>query len=459
MALRSFNRSARRVRALEVRAEVAADTERALTPAGSPASPDDVVIVHARRTALCKANTGGFKNTPVDELVFAVLKDAVDQTGIDPAEVGDVVMGSVMCQSSKRANEIRMAMLVTGIPDSVPVYTVNRQCASGLQAIANVAYSIRIGQYDVGIAGGVESMTTNPMMLEWGTINPHMAENPEAMDCLLPMGLTSENVAEQFGITREEQDELAAESHVRAGTARDTGRFSDEIIPVPTLWKDPKSGSEVHATVDHDDGIYPLDPGFDPFDTAGSEVHLTVDHDDGIHPEFTAKKLARHHPVFKKGGSTTVGNSSQVTDGAAACVLMTRAEAEKRGLKPLGRLLSFTAVGVPPGIMGIGPAVAIPKAVKMAGLKVEDINLFELNEAFASQAKYCQKVLNIDSSIVNVNGGAIALGHPLGCTGARLTVTLLHEMQKRGKDCRFGVVSMCMASGMGAAGVFEQEQS
>lgn len=391
-------------------------------------SCDDVVIVSSCRTALCKAKRGGFKDTPVDDLIAAVLKETIRRTGVEPEAVGDVCFGSVMGPSSQRANECRIAMFLAGFPTSVPVHTVNRQCSSGLQAIAEVAASIRAGYYTIGIAGGVESMTTNPMAWE-GAINPRVAESQCAQDCLLPMGITSENVAAQYGVSRETQDKFAARSHALAAAAQAAGKFRDEIVPVQTVLKDPKTGEE---------------------------RRVTIDADDGIRPGTTPASLAQLKPVFKKGGSTTAGNSSQVTDGAAAVMLMTRQEAAKRGLPILGIFRSFAAVGVPPAVMGIGPAVAIPAAVEMAGLTLDDIDVYEINEAFASQATYSVDKLGIDIDKVNPNGGAIALGHPLGCTGARQTATLLYEMQRRGKAARFGVVSMCIGSGMGAAAVFER---
>lgn len=391
-------------------------------------SLDDVVIVSACRTPLTKAKRGGLRDTPVDDLVATVLQETLRRTGVEPEAVGDVCFGSVLGPSSQRANECRMAMFFAGFPDTVPVHTVNRQCSSGLQAIAAVAASIKSGYYTIGIAGGVESMTTNPMAWEGG-VNPRVAENKSAADCLLPMGLTSENVAAQFGLTRQDQDEFAAKSHAKAAAAQAAGKFREEIVPVRTILKDPKTGEEKRAIIDADDGI---------------------------RPGTTAAQLAGLRPAFKKSGTTTAGNSSQVTDGAAAVMLMTRREALRRGLPILLIFRSFSAVGVPPGIMGVGPAVAIPAAVEAAGLQLDDIDVYEINEAFASQAKYSIDKLGIDYARVNPNGGAIALGHPLGATGARQTATLAYELQRRGKAARFGVVSMCIGSGMGAAAVFER---
>jgi len=358
-----------------------------------------------------------------------VLQETIRRTGIEPEAVGDIVFGSVLGSSSQRANELRMAMFLAGFPASVPVHTVNRQCSSGLQAIAHVAASIKAGYYTVGIAGGVETMSTNPMSWDGG-VNPRVAEHPAARDCLLPMGLTSENVAAKYGLTREEQDAFAAKSHAKAAAAQAQGKFKDEIVPVHTILKDPKTGEEKRVVISEDDGI-----------RAGT----------------TAASLSKLNPAFKKNGTTTAGNSSQITDGAAAVLLMTRAEAIRRGLPIMATFRSFAAVGVPPSIMGVGPGYAIPAAVEKAGLSLDDIDVYEINEAFASQAKWSMQHLGLDESKVNPNGGAIALGHPLGATGARQTATLLYEMARRGRGARFGVVSMCIGSGMGAAAVFESE--
>ncbi|KAL6766467.1 KAT1 [Auxenochlorella protothecoides x Auxenochlorella symbiontica] len=391
---------------------------------------DDVVIVSACRTALCRARRGGFKDTPVDDLIAAVLKDTLRRTGIEPEAVGDIVFGSVMGPSSQRANELRMAMLFAGFPHSVPVHTLNRQCSSGLQAMASVAASIKAGYYTMAIAGGVEHMTSNPMNWE-GTVNPRVATCQEAADCLIPMGITSENVSAQFGMTRAEQDAFALRSHRLAAAARAAGKFKNEIVPVETVLKDAN----------------------------GEERRVTISEDDGIRPEVTLATLAALKPAFKKGGSTTAGSSSQTTDGAAAVLMMTRREARRRGLPVLAIFRSFAAVGVPPAIMGIGPVAAIPEAVRRAGLGLDDVDVFEINEAFASQALYTVKKLGLDLERVNPNGGAIALGHPLGCTGARQAATLINEMQRRGKAARFGVISMCIGSGMGAAAVLERDFS
>jgi len=389
---------------------------------------DDVVVVAAYRTPICKAKRGGFKDTYPEDLLTVVLKAVLDNTKINPSDIGDIVVGTVLGPGSQRANECRMAAFYAGFPETVPVRTVNRQCSSGLQAVADVAAAIKAGFYDIGIGAGLESMSINSIAWE-GQVNPKISAFQKAQDCLLPMGVTSENVAHRYGVTRQEQDQAAAESHRRAAAATASGKFKDEIVPVPTKIVDPKTGEE-------------------------KKVVISVD--DGIRPGTTASGLAKLKPVFKKDGTTTAGNSSQVSDGAGAVLLMKRSVALKKGLPILGVFRSFAAVGVDPAVMGVGPAVAIPAAVKSAGLQIEDIDLFELNEAFAYQFVYCCNKLGLDRSKVNVNGGAIALGHPLGATGARCVATLLNEMKRRGRDCRFGVITMCIGSGMGAAAVFER---
>lgn len=389
---------------------------------------DDVVIVAAYRTALCKAKRGGFKDTHADDLLAPVLKAVIEKTKLDPSEVGDIVVGTVLAPGSQRASECRMAAFYAGFPETVPIRTVNRQCSSGLQAVADVAASIKAGFYDIGIGAGLESMTATPMGWE-GSVNPKVKMFEKAQNCLLPMGITSENVAGRFGVSRKQQDEAAVESHRRAAAATASGKFKDEIIPVTTKIVDPKTGEE---------------------------KSVTIAVDDGIRPNASLADLGKLKAVFKKDGTTTAGNSSQVSDGAGAVLLMKRSVAVQKGLPILGVFRTFVAVGVDPAIMGVGPAAAIPVAVKAAGLELDDIDLFEINEAFASQFVYCRNKLGLDPEKINVNGGAMAIGHPLGATGARCVATLLHEMNRRGKDCRFGVVSMCIGTGMGAAGVFER---
>lgn len=395
----------------------------------NPASSgDDIVIVAAYRTAICKSKRGGFKDTHPSEMLAPCLKAVINKTNVNPSEIGDIIVGTVLAPGSLRAIECRMASFYAGFPDSVPVRTVNRQCSSSLQAVADVAASINMGYYDIGIAAGLESMTVDNKDAPV-TASPRADLMAQAQDCMLPMGITSENVAQRYGITRQEQDQAAVISHKRAAAASASGIFKDEIIPVFTQIVDPKTGEK---------------------------KAVTISVDEGIRPNTNMADLAKLKPAFKKDGTTTAGNASQVSDGAAAVLLMKRIIAMQKGLPILGIFRSFAAVGVEPGVMGIGPAVAIPAAVKSAGLEVNDIDLFEINEAFASQFVYCSKKLELDSEKVNVNGGAMAFGHPLGCTGARCVATLLNEMKRRGKDCRFGVISMCIGSGMGAAAVFER---
>ncbi|CAD7701052.1 unnamed protein product [Ostreobium quekettii] len=304
-----------------------------------------------------------------------------------------------------------------------------RQCSSGLQAIATVAAAIQSGYYTMGIAGGVETMSLADPPKWQGPLNPRIHTMPETAACLIPMGIMSENVAQRFGVSRTQQDLFSAESHRKAVAAQRAGKFMDEIVPIATKVKHPKTGKL---------------------------VDVVVSEDDGIRPDTSTAVLAKLPPAFKEGGTTTAGNSSQITDGASAALLMTRREALQRRLPVMGIFRSFVAVGVDPAINGIGPAIAIPAAVRKAGLVVEDIDIFELNEAFASQAAYVVAKLGLDPRKVNPNGGAIALGHPLGSTGSRCAATLLHEMRRRGRAARFGVITMCIGSGMGAAAVFEQ---
>ncbi|XP_048137874.1 3-ketoacyl-CoA thiolase 2, peroxisomal isoform X2 [Rhodamnia argentea] len=360
---------------------------------------DDVVIVAAYRTALCKSKRGGFKDTYADDLLAPVLRALIEKTKLNPSEVGDIVVGTVLAPGSQRASECRMAAFYAGFPETVPVRTVNRQCSSGLQAVADVAAAIKAGFYDIGIGAGLESMTATPMAWE-GSVNPKVKSFAQAQNCLLPMGITSENVAQRFGVTRQEQDQAAVESHRKAAAATAAGRFKDEIVPVATKIVDPKTGDE-------------------------KPVIVAVD--DGIRASTTMSDLAKLKPVFKKDGSTTAGNSSQVSDGAGAVLLMKRSLAMQKGLPILGVFRTFAAVGVDPAIMGVGPAVAIPAAVKAAGLELEDIDLFEINEAFASQFVYCRNKLGLDPEKINVNGGAMAIGHPLGATGTGMGAAAVLE--------------------------------
>uniref|UniRef100_A0A8C9JY26 Acetyl-CoA acyltransferase 1 n=1 Tax=Panthera tigris altaica TaxID=74533 RepID=A0A8C9JY26_PANTA len=367
------------------------------------------------------------QDTTPDELLSAVMTAVLRDVKLSPAQLGDICVGNVL-QPGAGAIMARIAQFLSDIPETVPLSTVNRQCSSGLQAVANIAGGIRNGSYDIGMACGEEFLSSmsladrgNP-----GNITSRLVEKEKARDCLIPMGITSENVAERFGISREKQDTFALASQQKAARAQSKGCFRAEIVPVTTTVHDDK----------------------------GTERSITVAQDEGIRPNTTMEGLAKLKPAFKKGGSTTAGNSSQVSDGAAALLLARRSKAEELGLPILGVLRSYAVVGVPPDIMGIGPACAIPVALQKAGLTVNDVDIFEINEAFASQAVYCVEKLGLPPEKVNPLGGAVALGHPLGCTGARQVITLLNELKRRGKRA-YGVVSMCIGTGMGAAAVFE----
>ncbi|KAL7410414.1 thiolase [Mrakia frigida] len=390
---------------------------------------EDVVIVSAVRTAITRAKKGGFKDCLPEDLLTAVLKATLDRSKIDPALIEDVAVGNVLPPGGG-ANVARAAQLKSGIPHTAALCTVNRQCSSSLQTIAQIANAIAAGQIDIGIGAGVEHMTAH---YGAGVFPPRMSEEvfsiQEAQDILIPMGITSENVAKQFGITREVQDRFAARSFEKAGNAQKEGRFKSEIVPVTVQQIDPKT--EESKTV-------------------------VVDADDGIRAGTTFESLSKLKPAFSKDGTTHAGNASQVSDGAAAVLLVRRSVAVKLGLPILGKFVTCAYAGVPPKIMGIGPAVAIPKVLKLAGLTVEDVDFWEINEAFASQAVYSVKKLGIDFEKVNINGGAIALGHPLGATGARQVATGLAIGKQTGG--KIFVTSMCVGSGMGLAGMFVNEQ-
>ncbi|RHZ74116.1 hypothetical protein Glove_227g164 [Diversispora epigaea] len=391
-------------------------------------SPEDVVIVTAVRTPLTKANKGGFKDTLPEELLAAVFKAILDKSKIDPKSIQDIAVGNVLPPGGG-ATVARAAALYAGIPNTSALNTVNRQCSSGLQAVVQIAHEIALDQIEIGIGAGVESMTFG---YGAGVMPTHTSEvvfsNQEAADCLLPMGITSENVAKKFGVGRQKQDAFSALSHKKAAAAQAAGLFKEEIIPVKTKWVDPKTEEE---------------------------KTIVVSEDDGIRKSTTIEGLAKLKPAFAKDGTTTAGSSSQVSDGAAAVLLMKRKTAEKLGLPILGKFIRANAVGVPPNVMGIGPAFAIPVVLKQAGLGINDIDIYEINEAFASQAVYSVEKLGIDINKVNPKGGAIAIGHPLGCTGARQVSTLLYELKRTNK--KLGVISMCIGSGMGMAAVFEAE--
>ncbi|CAH1790117.1 unnamed protein product [Owenia fusiformis] len=402
------------------------ETGLELKTASHQISADDIVVVSAKRTPICKAKRGSFKDTFIDDLLAAAFDGVLKDVNIDPKMIGDICVGNVS-QPGVGALMARMAQFYVGIPETVPLSTVNRQCSSGLQAFMNIAGAIRNGQCEIGLAGGAEHMTsTGTGMGAMSELNPKVGEFDLARACLTPMGITSENVAERYGVTRAVQDQMAMESHAKAAKAYKLGYYKDEIIPVTTSIKDKE----------------------------GNEKTITVDKDDGIREGTTLEVLGKLRAVFKPDGSTTAGNSSQTSDGAAAVLVAKRSAAAKHKLPILGVLRGFAVVGVDPEVMGIGPAEAIPVALKNAGVTLNDIDIFEINEAFASQASYCRDKLGIPNEKLNPKGGAIAIGHPLGCSGARMIATLLHELKRRGKR-GYGVVSMCIGTGMGAAAVFE----
>jgi acetyl-CoA acyltransferase len=388
----------------------------------------EAVIVSAARTAVGKAPRGALNGTRPDDMAAAVIKAAVERApGLDPKTIDDVIVGCAMPEAEQGLNMARAALLRAGLPVEVAGQTVNRFCSSGLQTIALAAQQIMAGMGEVVVAGGAESMSMVPMSGYHFAPNPEIAEiNP---DLYLGMGLTAENVANKYGVSREDQDAFALRSHQRALAALEAGVFKDQIVPleVEKVWFE--GGKRQRAA-------------------------FTFDTDEGPRRDTSAAALAKLKPVFAVKGSVTAGNSSQTSDGAAAVVVMSREKAEALGLKPLARFVSFAVAGVPPEIMGIGPVAAVPKALKLAGLTIDDLDLVELNEAFAAQALAVIRALEIDEEKVNVNGGAIALGHPLGCTGAKLTVQLLSELARRGG--RYGMVTMCIGGGMGAAGIFER---
>ena len=393
-----------------------------------PKRDDDVVIIGMARTAMTRAKKGPQRDTGLESMLRPCLEAVAAQSGIDKGLVEDIVIGNVLNPGSAATNA-RMAMFMAGYPETTCVQAINRLCSSGLQSVATVANAIRAGNISIGIGGGFESMSNANMMDQ---VNPNLLgdevfENEKANNCLMPMGITSENVAAEFGVDRATQDALAESSHKKAAAAIKAGLLQAEITPYDTIMK-----------------------GKD-----GEETKVRVDKDDGVRPTTTAAGLAKLKPAFQKNGTTTAGNSSQVTDGASCILLARRDVANKLGCKIIGRIVSFATAGVPPKIMGIGPAFAIPAALEKCGLTIDDIDIFEVNEAFASQATYCVQKLGIPAAKLNPKGGAIALGHPLGMTGSRMICTLMSELERTQK--RFGIVSMCIGTGMGACGVFERE--
>lgn len=391
----------------------------------------DAVLVSAVRTAIGKAPKGTLRATRPDDLGAVAIKGALERVpNLDKREVEDVIIGCAMPEGEQGMNVARMASLRAGVPIESAAMTINRYCASGLQAIALAVERIRCGGAEVIVAGGVESMSFVPMGGNKISINPWLMENYP--DSLLSMGLTAERVARHYGVTREEADQFAFASHQKALAAQASGKFEAEIVPVPVTFTTPDAKSKPKKT----------------------ELQFKVD--EGPRADTSLEALSHLRSVFHAKGCVTAGNSSQTSDGAAAAVVMSDERAKALGIMPLARLVSFAYAGCLPEEMGIGPVYAIPKALKLAGLSLDEIDVFELNEAFAVQALAVIKTLGIDSDKVNVNGGAIALGHPLGCTGAKLTATLIQELKRR--KAKYGVVTMCVGGGMGAAGVFENLQ-
>lgn len=385
------------------------------------------VIVSAVRTAVGKAPRGSLRTVRPDDMASEVLQAVVRDSGIDAGEVEDVALGCAFPEAQQGMNVGRIAMLRARLPVSVAGQTVNRFCASGLQTVASAAQQIMAGMGDAIIAGGVESMSMIPMAGNKFTPNPTLAA--EYPDAYLSMGLTGENLARQYGVSREDQDAYALRSHRRAAAAQDAGRFDGQIVPLT-------------VTVLRGDGAVTEESAF------------VFDRDEGIRRDTGPEALAALRPVFHSAGTITAGNSSQMSDGAAALLLMSEERADALGLEPLARFVSYGVGGVPPEIMGIGPVEAVPKALRYAGMALSDMDLIELNEAFAVQALTVIRELGLDEEITNVNGGAIALGHPLGCTGAKLAVQMVHELRRRDKE--FGLVTMCIGGGMGAAGIFQR---
>ena len=384
----------------------------------------EIVIADAVRSAVGRGHKGTLATKRPDELAADVIRGLLQRIPQVAGKIDDVILGCAMPEGEQGLNVARLIALLADLGIDTPAQTINRFCSSGLQAIATAAGSIAFGSNDIVLAGGVESMTYVPMT------GFHLSASPELMDKLpganTPMGITAENVAKRFGITREMQDAFALDSQRKAKAALDKGVFKDEIVPVRAL----------------------------AYDAHGARVYRDFVVDELPRPETTLEGLAKLPPAFAQGGSVTAGNSSPISDGAAAVLVMSRAKADQLGIKPLGILRAFTQVGVDPEIMGIGPIPAVTKLLAKAGLKVSDIDVFEINEAFASQAVYCCKELGLPADRTNINGGAIALGHPLGCTGAKLTASALYELKRRGG--RYAVVTMCIGGGQGAAGLFER---
>jgi len=389
----------------------------------------DAVIVSAVRTAVGKAPKGTLRSTRPDEMGAAVIKEAAARVpGLELLEIEDVIMGCAMPEAEQGMNVARAAAIRAGLPVETSAMTINRFCSSGLQSIAMAADRIRSGGADVIVAGGLETMSMIPMGGHTIRPNPYLVEHYP--DFYLNMGLATENVARKYEVTREEQDEFALRSHKRAAAALDANKFKDETVAMNVVLEE--------------------------MDEKGKKQRREVvfDRDEGVRRDTSAESLANLKPAFQVKGTITAGNASQMSDGAAAAIVMSRERAKALCAKPMARFVAYATAGCPPEEMGIGPVFAIPKALKLAGLTLADIDVIELNEAFAAQSLAVIKTLGLDPEKVNVNGGAIALGHPLGCTGAKLTSSILRELERR--NGRYGMVTMCVGGGMGAAGIFER---
>ena len=396
----------------------------------------EAVLVSSVRTAVGKAPKGALRATRPDDLAALVIKEALARAkGVNPEDIEDVIIGCATPEAEQGMNFARIASLRAGLPVSVSAMTVNRFCSSGLQSIAIAAERIMAGQGDVAIAGGAESMSMVPMGGHKIAPNPWLIDN--FPDAYINMGLTAENLAKKYGITRQQADEFSFASHQKALAAIAAGKFKDEIVPMAVRYTVLEASANGSAN------------GGKP-----RTLNVTFDTDEGPRTDTSVEALGKLKPAFHARGVVTAGNSSQMSDGAAAAVVMSADRARQLRLKPLARFVAYATAGVPPEEMGIGPVYAIPKALKIAGLKADQIDVIELNEAFAAQALSVIKVAGLDPARVNVNGGAVALGHPLGCTGAKLTATILREMERR--NARYGMVTMCIGGGMGAAGIFER---
>ncbi|GAB7340419.1 hypothetical protein MBLNU457_6853t1 [Dothideomycetes sp. NU457] len=390
-------------------------------------NPDDVVVTCALRTALTKGGKGGFKDTQAADLLHGAFKSLIERSGIDPSLVEDIAVGNVLAPGGG-ATEFRAAALAAGFPVSTGVHSLNRQCSSGLQACVEIANAIKTGMIEIGIGAGVESMSNNYGPGAVSEFSDLLQSHTESANCKVPMGVLSEQMAKDKSIPRKEQDAFAAASYGKAVQAQKQGLFDEEIAPLTVKWTDPKTEEE---------------------------KSITVARDDGVREGMTAESLGKIRAAFAKGGSIHAGNASQISDGAAAVLLMRRDTAERLGQKILGKYVAGAVVGVPPLLMGIGPWKAIPVALEKAGIAKEDVDIYEINEAFASQALWCVNELALPMEKINPKGGAIAFGHPLGCTGARQVSTLLYELRR--KKQQIGVTSMCVGTGMGMAAVWVAE--